>query len=70
MNSGYNLPHGCFERDLPGYNDIVVEVTIKCESCGKSWDEEIEVDPSGSEFYTECGSCGETHNGYYEPDDE
>jgi len=34
--SGFNLPDGCFERDLPGYNDCDPD-EFTCEGCGKTF---------------------------------
>jgi hypothetical protein len=32
MGSGFNLPPGCYESDLPGYNDVDGEVEFECET--------------------------------------
>ena len=64
MGSGFNLPDGCYESDLPGWNDIQVTLGFQCaatEGCG-DWDEEdVTVDPGGGhEVEAVCLVCGAT----------
>jgi hypothetical protein len=61
---GYNLPDGCYERDLPGYyaKDVTVEVT--CVGCGHSWEEEWSVETPGDYDADEsCEKCGGSAKG-------
>jgi DNA-directed RNA polymerase subunit RPC12/RpoP len=61
--SGYNLPDGISERDLPGYNDIEMELSVKCGDCGyeeKIWET---VDGNTGEYEYVCSNCGETNVG-------
>lgn len=63
---GWNLPPGCRESDLPGYNDIEVELSFTCRECGRTFEAEATVDARGSEAEAEC-ECGETAFSEYEP---
>lgn len=75
MGSGFNMPEGVYERDIPGYNDIEVTIGFQCdatEDCG-DWDEEnVTVDSGGGhEVEAICPVCEITvkqdYDGY-EPD--
>ena len=69
MGSGYNLPPGCYERDLPGYNDIEVDVDFTCSGCDAEWSEsDVTVDARGGhDVESTCPSCGKTVTQEYNP---
>jgi hypothetical protein len=73
MGSGYNLPPGCYESDLPGWNDVEVDIRFECdatEDCG-DWDQEVTVDSRGGhEVEAACPVCGATVETTYDPDYE
>lgn len=62
MGSGYNMPPGCYESDIPGYNDIEMDVEFQCdnEDCGNEWTEaDVAVDPTsgGHDVEAVCPEC-------------
>lgn len=62
MGSGFNMPDGVYERDIPGYNDIEVTVPFTCgnEDCGMEWEEnDVPVDPDCEcDCEAVCPGCG------------
>lgn len=57
------MPDGVYERDIPGYNDIEVDILFMCEGtdlCGE-WEEAgVTVDSSGGhDVEAVCPTCGE-----------
>lgn len=72
--SGWNLPPGVSDYDLPGYCEIEVTISVHCDTCGQDGDlEDITVDSrGGSEWEAECPNpeCSAILKGMYEPDDD
>ena len=65
MGSGYNMPDGVYERDIPGYSDAKQDVTMTCPS-GHSWIEEVSSECDGDvESYESCEICGEQGAGEF-----
>ena len=66
--TGYNLPSGCRERDLP--DDYTVSITAEwsCETCKQSGTFDIDVFPF-DEWEEDCPTegCKSKVFGYYEP---
>jgi hypothetical protein len=64
--SGWNLPPGVYERDLPGYNDTDVTVDVYCSNCES--DVEAELTGNGDSVWgtVNCLNCG--HSFEYEND--
>jgi len=60
MGSGFNLPPGCYESDLPGWHDVEVDMDFFCEGCDHTWTEEdVTVDARGcDDVEAECPKCG------------
>jgi DNA-directed RNA polymerase subunit RPC12/RpoP len=69
FGSGFNLPPGCYERDLPGYNDIEVDMDFFCSDCDHEWTEsDVTVDERGcDDVEAECPECGKTVSKDYDP---
>jgi hypothetical protein len=69
MGSGYNLPPGCYESDLPGWHDIEVDLDFCCDSCDREWTEhDVTVDSRGEDgLESECKECGQTTRTNYTP---
>ena len=72
LGSGFNLPPGCYERDLPGYYDIEADVDFICngtDGCGHKWTEEdASVDERGCDgVEADCPACGVTAVAKYRP---
>jgi len=58
--SGFNLPPGCRESDLPGYNDIEVTIAMTCQECNSEWNEEdVPVDARDGMTTDVDGECPE-----------
>jgi hypothetical protein len=70
--SGYNLPDGCSDYDLPGYCDIEVCITAYCDACERDVVlEDVTVDGrGGSNWDADCPTegCDGELSGVYEPD--
>ena len=69
FGSGFNLPPGCYERDLPGYHDIEVDMDFVCTGCEYEWTEhDCTVDErGGSEVEADCPKCEHTNAKDYDP---
>lgn len=62
MGTGWNMPDGCTESMIPGYNDIEIDIEFQCnnEDCGNEWTEsDMTVDPTcgGHEVEAVCPEC-------------
>lgn len=75
FGSGYNLPPGCYESDLPGWHDTEVDIMFYCdatEACGDWEEKDVTVDSRGGhDVEAECPVCGVTVTQEYgapEPD--
>lgn len=69
--TGWNLPPGCSESDLPGYHEIEVTIAYECDQCGGKGDmDDVSVDARGSEYEFECPTegCENLIMGTYESD--
>lgn len=55
--SGWNLPPGVYERDLPGYNDEDVTVTVYCPECESEIEAELTGDGQGIWGDVICPEC-------------
>lgn len=59
MPTGYNMPDGVSENDIPGWNAVGADLTMTCPN-GHSWDEYVECDSDGEvESMESCEVCGE-----------
>lgn len=63
MGSGYNLPDGCYESDLPGYWEVDDTVTVDCPECGREFTTDVCYDSKRDKTYdVTCdktdGGCG------------
>jgi predicted RNA-binding Zn-ribbon protein involved in translation (DUF1610 family) len=61
FRSGYNLPPGCFESDLPGWDDTTLTVSADCPECGET--HKGKYDGCGkvgveNDFDLTCEKCG------------
>lgn len=68
MGSGFNMPDGCYESDIPGWNDIEIDYLFSCEECNCEWEELVDVDPTSQcDFESTCPDCGtlEVVKGYH-----
>lgn len=66
-----NLPPGCKLSDIPGWNDIEMDINFDCE-CGNEWTEkDMTVDPSsgGHEVEAVCPECNTLVKFDWEPYD-
>jgi hypothetical protein len=74
MGSGFNMPDGVYERDIPGYNDIEVDITFECnatDKCGEWPEENVTVDKEGGhDVEARCPQCGELVTSFYSGDDD
>lgn len=70
--SNDNLPPGCKLSDLPGWNDIEVDIDFECDDCDVTWTEHDVTVDSGSECKVEsvCPMCNVTHVTTWEPDND
>lgn len=73
MGSGYNLPDGCYESDLPGWGDKEVEGEFECpnDKCQSEYAFSAEVLIDGGyrnvqEVEVECPTCGHTFTASYD----
>ena len=58
--TGYNMPDGCNECDIPGWNDDMHSWTQDCSHCDGPNEVEGEVDSRyGGEIDWTCEHCGE-----------
>jgi hypothetical protein len=75
MGTGYNMPDGVTERDIPGWNDIEVSINFTCEltdDCGDWTENDVTVDACGGhDVEATCPVCGELITQFYgeDPDD-
>jgi hypothetical protein len=69
MGSGFNLPPGCYESDLPGWHDVEVDMDFFCSDCDHEWTEsDVTVDARGCvDVEAECPKCGKTVSRDYDP---
>jgi len=57
--SGYNMPPGVYESDIPGWNDITHTWTNDCSHCDGPNEIEADVDSRyGGEVEWTCEHCG------------
>jgi hypothetical protein len=67
MGTGYNMPDGVTERDIPGWNDIEVSINFTCEltdDCGDWTENDVTVDACGGhDVEATCPVCGELFYG-------
>jgi hypothetical protein len=72
MGSGFNMPDGVYESDIPGYNDIEANVSFYCDgtdNCGEWVEEDMTVDSRGGhDVEANCPVCGELVSYFYEND--
>lgn len=70
MGSGFNLPPGCYESDLPGWHEVEDDVTFTCSNpeCKHEWVEsDVTVDSRGGhDVEATCPKCGTETTQYYE----
>lgn len=70
MGSGFNMPDGVYERDIPGYTDIEVDILFTCEvtdDCGEWEESDVTVSPGGGhDVEAVCPTCGITIKQNYE----
>ena len=66
--SGFNLPDGCYESDLPGWHDIQTDVAFTCKECGHEWIEhDMTVDERGGhDVESDCPECEVSNTKFYE----
>ena len=56
--SGFNLPPGCYESDIPGWNDVTHSWQQECPYCGHLELIVADVDSRyGGEVDWECDNC-------------
>jgi hypothetical protein len=69
MGSGWNLPPGCYESDLPGWHDVEVDMDFFCEECDHEWTEsDVTVDARGcDDVEATCPKCEKTVTKDYDP---
>lgn len=68
FSSGFNLPPGCRESDIPGYHDIDVDINFYCDPCEEWWTECVTVDERGCEdVEAACPKCSTKVLVDYEP---
>ena len=69
MGSGFNLPPGCYDSDLPGWHDVERDVDFECanEECGHEWTEvDVTVDSRGDhDVEANCPECKTLKVAYY-----
>lgn len=66
--SGYNLPPGVYESDIPGWNDVDLVWTQDCSHCDGPNEIEASVDPRyDNKVDWDCEHCGKTFVATYEP---
>jgi hypothetical protein len=62
MGSGYNLPDGCYDSDLPGYYDEEETVELDCPECGRTFTTDVCYDRRDDDYQVTCettdGGCG------------
>ena len=68
MGSGYNLPDGCYDSDLPGYHDYEETVSVICPECDREFDYDVYYDKRDETYGVECekhyGGCGHKWSQY------
>ncbi len=64
--TGWNLPPGCSESDLPGWHDVEEDIEFECE-LGHIWIEtDVTVDDRGGhDVEAKCPECGEEVTKYF-----